>query len=75
MLGKQGHERRVERAFGEQATEKVRKSEGYEECVGHGAGAEHGGRHHIADEAEYAADHRQAAHGGEGAIEFHGSEA
>ena len=71
-LGEQGHERRVEGALAKQPAEQIGKAERHEEGVGHGTGAQHGSNQNIADEAEHAAEHGQAADGGEGAVKPHG---
>ena len=54
-LGKQRHERRVERALAEQPAEQIGKAEGDEEGVGHRAAAEDGSNEDIAQKAEHAA--------------------
>ena len=71
-LGKQRHERRIERALAEQAAEQIGKAEGDEERVGHRAAAEDGGDEDIAQKAEHAAQQGEAADGREGAVKLHG---
>jgi hypothetical protein len=60
-LAEERHETRCERAFAEQAAEEVRDQEGHREGVCGHPGAHDPGEHHLAGEAEHAADHGQAA--------------
>ena len=57
------HERRVERAFGEDRAEMIGQPQRHEEGVGDRSGAEHGRQHDVARKAGDAREQREAADG------------
>ena len=71
LLGEERHEGGVEGTLREQPPERIGELECRIEGFRHRPGAERGGHHHFAGEAEYAAQHRARADGGELLHEAH----
>ena len=70
-FGKQRYERGVESPLAKQSAKQVGEAEGHEERIGDAVPDQRCRDQDVTQKSEDAADHRQAADGSEGTVEFH----